>query len=133
MKRPSIRGLKTKALRVDPVGLAEFREELQASPEWAKYAKASESELVTIAVILASIYIRPEVVSMTVSDFNHIVDEAVRNAISGVATALGGVAQMNQDHVISVTRPQSDSIETFQAKPVKPKSTPLVHYWFTNG
>ena len=127
MKRPNIRGLKTKAIRVDPKGLVEFRERLKASPEWAQYAEASESELVTISVILASIYIQPEVYAMTLADFNHIVDEAVRNAIGGVATALGGVAQMNPDKSISVTKPESDSIETLAPTPVKPRRTLMIH------
>ena len=34
MKRPNIRGLKTKAIRVDPIELAEFRKRLKANPEW---------------------------------------------------------------------------------------------------
>ena len=38
MKRPSIRGLKTKAIRIDPKGLAEFRERLKANPSWVEYA-----------------------------------------------------------------------------------------------
>ena len=88
MKRPNIRGLKTKAIRVDPIELAEFRKRLKANPEWAQYAESSESELVTISVLLASIYIRPEVVAMTISDFNHIVDEAVRINIAEVAKLL---------------------------------------------
>ena len=127
MKRPNIRGLKTKAIRVDPVGLADFRKRLEASPEWSEYAEASESELVTIAVILASIYIRPEVVAMTLADINQLVDEAVRINIAEVALALGGVAQMGPDKTISVTRPESDSIETFEAKPVKPRRRPMIN------
>ena len=80
-------------------------------------------------MLLASIYIRPEVVAMTISDFNHIVDEAVRINIAEVAKLLGGVAQLDGNKSISVTKPGADSIETFQAKPVavKPRRTPMVH------
>ena len=55
-RRPVIRGQKTKSLRVDPKGLAEFREELKGNPEWAEYAEASESELVVLATMFARIY-----------------------------------------------------------------------------
>ena len=123
---PKIRGQKSKTIRVDPVGLADFRKRLKDSPDWAAYAEASESELHTIAVILASIHIRPEVYVMTLADINHLIDEAVRINIGNVARALGGVAQMNSDKTISVTRPESDSVETFPAKPVQPRRTPMV-------
>ena len=123
---PRIRRKKSKTIRVDPVGLAEFRKGLKANPQWAKYAQAPDSELHTMAVILASIYIRPEVVSMTMADFTHIIDEAVRINIAEVALALGGVAQMGPNKTISVTRPGADSIETFPAKVVKPRHKPIV-------
>ena len=127
MKLPKIRGTKTKPVRVDPDELKEFSQRLRACPEWAAYADASQGELITIAVILASLYIRPEVYAITLADINHIVDEAVRNAIGGVATALGGVAQLNPDKSIRVTKPESDSITTLDAKPVQPKRTPVIH------
>ena len=123
---PKIRGQKSKTIRVDPVGLADFRKRLKDSADWSEYAKASDSELHTMAVILASIHIRPEVYVMTLADLNHLVDEAVRINIGEVARALGGVAQMNPDKSISVTRPESDSITTFEAKPVKPRRSPMV-------
>ena len=127
MKRPSIRGLKTKAIRIDPKGLAEFRERLKANPSWVEYAEVSESDLITLAVVLASLHIRPELISMTMADIHQLVDEAVRINIARVAQALGGVAQMGPGRKISVTRPESDSINTFEAEPVKPKSTPLIN------
>ena len=118
MKRPTIRGLKTKAIRIDPVGLAEFREELKGDPTWSDYAKASESELITLAVVFARIHIRPDMYVLTLDAVNTMMDEAVRINIAEVALALGGVAQMGPDNTISVTRPEADSIETFKAKPV---------------
>ena len=126
MKRPNIRGLKTKAIRVDPAGLAEFREELKADPDWAMYAGVSESELVTLAVVFSRIYIRPEVITMTVSDYNHLIDEAVRINIAEVALALGGVAQMGPNKTISVTRPGADSIESFPTKVVEARPKPIL-------
>ena len=76
----------------------------------------TDSELVRVALIFGRLHVLPDVYVLRLADVNHIVGEAVRNAISGVATALGGVAQMNQDNTISVTKPESASIETFQAK-----------------
>ena len=127
MKRPNMRGLKTKAIRIDPIGLAEFREELKGDPDWAVYAEASESELVTLAVTFARIQIRPDVHVLTTNDINHVVDEAVRINIAEVALALGGVAQMGPNKTISVMRPGSDSVETFKAKPVEVRRPPMVN------
>ena len=126
MKRPNIRGLKTKAIRIDPIGLAELREALKGDPDWGEYARASESELITLAVTIARVHLRPDVHVMTTGDVNHLVDEAVRINIAEVATALGGVAQMGPDKTISVTRPGADTIETFDTKVVKPRRTPTV-------
>ena len=127
MKRPSIRGLKTKAIRIDPKGLADFRKSLKANPSWAEYAEVSESDLVTLAVVLASLHIRPELISMTLADIQQLVSDSVRSAIGGVAQALGGVAQLGPGTTIFITRPESDSIETFEAKPVKPRPSTLIN------
>ena len=127
MKRPSIRGLKTKAIRIDPKGLAEFRERLKANPSWVEYAEVSESDLITLAVVLASLHIRPELISMTLADIQQLVDDSVRSAIGGVAKALGGVAQMGPGRTIFITRPEADSIETFEAEPVKPRPSTLIN------
>ena len=116
---PKIRGRKIKSIRVDPSDLALLREELKANPKWAEYGLASESELVRIAIIFARIHIQPDVYVMTLDSVNQIVEEAIRFNIGEVARALGGVAQMNPDKTISVTRPGADSIETFKAKPPK--------------
>ena len=126
-RQPVSRGQKTKAIRIDPTGLAEFREELKANSAWAHYAEAPDSELVRIAIMFGRLHMQPDIFMLTTDAVQTLVDEAVRNSISGVATALGGVAQMNQDHVISVTKPQSDSIETFKAKPVAPRRTVLIN------
>ena len=114
---PKIRGRKIKSIRVDPSDLKLLRKELKASPEWAEYAKASDSELVRLAVIFARIHIKPDVYVLTLDSVNQLVDEAIRVNIGEVAQALGGVAQMNPDKTISVTRPEADSITTFKAKP----------------
>ena len=127
MKRPNIRGLKTKAIRIDPIGLALFREELKGDPEWAEYAEVSESELVTLAVTFARVQIRPDVYVMTLESVNSLVDEAIRINIGEVARALGGVAQLNPDKTISVTRPEADGINTFKAKPVTVRRPPMIH------
>ena len=127
MKRPNIRGLKTKAIRIDPSGLAEFREELIRDPEWAEYAKASESELVTLAVLFGRIHIQPEVYVLTLDAVNTLVDEAIRLNIGEVARALGGVAQMNPDKTITVARPESESTQTFTAKPPTIRRPTMVH------
>ena len=124
---PKIMGKKNKSIRVDPSQLAAFREELKDDPEWSSYATATDSELVRVALIFGRLHVLPDVYVLRLADVNHIVGEAVRNAISGVATALGGVAQMNQDNTISVTKPESASIETFQAKPVRPKRIPTIN------
>ncbi len=126
-RRPNIRGQKTKAIRIDPIGLALFREELKGDPEWDEYAEASESELVTLAVIFARIHIQPEVYVLTLDSVNTLVDEAIRLNIGEVARALGGVAQLNPDKTITVARPESESTQTFKAKPPKPQKPKFIH------
>ena len=116
-RRPTIRGKKTKAIRIDPAELALFREELKGDPEWEEYAEASESELVTLAVIFGRIHIQPDVHTLTTEAVQTLVDEVIRLNIVEVARALGGVAQMNPDKTITVGRVDGDSIETFKAKP----------------
>ena len=116
---PKIRGRKIKSIRVDPSDLKLLRKELKANKEWAQYAEGSDSEMVRIAVIFARIHIQPDVYVMTLDSVNQLVEEAIRFNIGEVARALGGVAQMNPDKTISVTRPGADSIETFKAKPPK--------------
>ena len=117
-RRPVSRGQKTKAIRIDPTGLAEFRKELKASSEWAHYAEAPDSELVRIAIMFGRLHMQPDVFMLTTLAVATLVDEAVRINIGEVARALGGVAQMDRDGTISVTRPESDSIKTFKAKPL---------------
>ena len=115
---PKIRGKKTKAIRVEESNLASLREELKASKEWAHYADAADSELVRLAVMLARLHMQPDVFMLTTDAVQTLVNEAVRLNIAEVARMLGGVAQMGRDGWISVTRPESDSIGTIQAKPV---------------
>ena len=124
---PKIRGRKIKSIRVDPSDLKLLRKELKANPEWGEYAEASDSEMVRIAIIFARIHIQPEVYVLTLDAIHQLVDEAIRLNIGEVALALGGVAQMNPDKTISVRGPDSDSVETFKAKPVEPRRTPIVH------
>ena len=115
---PKIRGKVTKSIRVDPSQLADFREELKANPQWKQYAAASDSELVRIAVMFGHLHVLPNMFVLTLENVNAIVDEAVRLNIAEVALVLGGVAQMDRDKNISVTRPQANTIDTFKAKPV---------------
>ena len=124
---PKIKGRKNKSIRIDSSQLEAFRKELKGTPEWAEYATATDSEIVRIGLIFARVHMQPDVFLMTLESVNQLVDEAVRNAIGGVALALGGVAQLNPDKSISVTKPASDSVETFKAKPVKPRVTSVVH------
>ena len=58
---------------------------------------------------------------------NTLVDEAVRLNISEVARALGGVAQLNPDKTISVTRPEADSIKIFKANPPTIRRPSVLH------
>ena len=116
-RRPNIRGQKSKSIRIDPAGLALFREELKGDSEWEEYAVASDSELVVLAVMFARLHVAPDVFLLTTAAVQTLVDEAIRINIGEVARALGGVAQMNPDKTISVSRPESDSVETFNAKP----------------
>ena len=126
-RQPVSRGQKTKAIRIDPTGLAEFREELKANSDWAHYAEAPDSELVRIAVMLGRVHLQPDMYVMPLETINTIVDEAVRINIAEVALVLGGVAQMDRDGMISVTRPESDSIKTFKAKPVAKNKPTFIH------
>ena len=126
-RRPNIRGQKSKTIRIDPTGIALFREELKGDPEWEEYAAASDSELVVLATMFARLHIQPDVFMLTLDAVNTLVDEAVRLNIAEVARALGGVAQLNPDKTISVTRPEADSIETFKAKPVTPLRSSVFH------
>ena len=126
-RRPRIRGQKSKSIRIDPADFALFREELKGDPEWEEYAAASDSELVVLATMFARLHIQPDVFMLTLDAVNTLVDEAVRLNIAEVARALGGVAQLNPDKTISVTRPEADSIKTFKAKPVTPLSPAVLH------
>ena len=116
-RRPNIRGQKSKSIRIDPTGLALFRAELKGDPEWEEYAAASDSELVVLAVMFGRLHVAPDVFLLTTAAVQTLVDEAIRLNIGEVARALGGVAQMNPDKTISVSRPESGSVETFNAKP----------------
>ena len=124
---PKVRGKTIKSIRVDPVQLKAFREELKGNKQWADYAQASDAELHRIAVVFARGHISPEMYVLTLEAVNQIVDEAVRNAIGSVAKVLGGVAQMNADKSITVLRPGADAAETFQAKPVAMRRPNLVN------
>ena len=126
-KPPKIRGRKTKSIRVDLSELKLLREELKDNKEWEQYAEALDSELVRLAVMFARLHMQPDVFVMTLESANQLVDEAIRINIGEVARALGGVAQMNPDKTISVTRPESDSIKTFKAKPVPIKRPTVIH------
>ena len=114
---PKIRGKKVKSIRVDPTDLELLRKDLKANPEWAEYAEASDSEIHRIAVIFARIHVDPDIHALTTEAVQTLVDEAVRLHVGAVAQLLGGVAQVNPDKSISVTRPESDSIETFRLEP----------------
>ena len=103
------------------------REELKGDPEWAEYAKASDSELVVLATVFARVHIQPDVYVLTLDAVNQLVDEAIRLNIGEVARALGGVAQMNPDKTISVARVDGDSIETFDAKPPPIRRPPMIN------
>ena len=124
---PKIRGKKTKSIRVDLSDLKKLRKELKGDPEWEEYAKALDSELVRLAFIFARIHIQPDVFVVTLDSVNTLVSEAVRLNIGEVARALGGVAQLNPDGTISVSRPESDSITTIKTDPPKIRRTPTVH------
>ena len=126
-RRPSIRGQKSKSIRIDPTGLALFREELKGDPEWEEYAAASDSELVVLATMFARLHIQPDVYVLTLDSVNTLVNEAIRLNIGEVARALGGVAQLNPDMTITVARMEGDSTETFNAKPVTPPRPSVLH------
>ena len=127
MKRPNIRGLKTKAIRIDPKGLAEFRERLKASPEWAEYGEASESELVTCATVLASLYISPDVQVLPKGGLIVLLKDSIRENIGAVARAMGGAAQLNDtDMTITVAQPERETV-TFRATPPKAPEGVTVH------
>ena len=126
-RRPRIRGQKSKSIRINPADLALFREELKGDPEWEEYAVASDSELVVLATMFARLHLQPDVFMLTTAAVNTLVDEAIRINIGEVARALGGVAQLNPDKTISVTRPEADSIKTFKAKPVAVPRPAVLH------
>ena len=105
-RQPVSRGQKTKAIRIDPTGLAEFREELKANSDWAHYAEAPDSELVRIAIMFGRLHMQPDIFMLTTEAVQTLVDEAVRINIAEVALVLGGVAQMDRGGMISVTRPR---------------------------
>ena len=127
LKPPKIRGKKTKSIRVDLSELKLLREELKDNKEWADYAEALDSELVRLAVMFARLHMQPDVFMLTTDAVQTLVNEAVQLNIGEVAAALGGVAQMNPDGTISVTRPDSDSIKTFKAKPPTKKKPTFIH------
>ena len=104
-----------------------LREELKDNKEWAEYAEALDSELVRLAVMFARLHMQPDVFMLTTDAVQTLVNEAVQLNIGEVAAALGGVAQMNPDATISVTRPDSDSIKTFKAKPPTKKKPTFIH------
>ena len=124
---PKIRGRETKSIRVEVSDLKLLREELKATKEWEQYAEAADSELVRLAVMFARLHMQPDVYVLTLETVNTLVNEAVRLNIGEVARALGGVAQMNPDETISVTRPEADSIETFKSKPVTVPRPSMLH------
>ena len=126
-RQPVSRGQKTKAIRIDPTGLAEFREDLKANSDWAHYAEAPDSELVRIAIMFGRVHVQPDMYAMNLETINKLVDEAIRINIAEVALVLGGVAQMDRDGMISVTRPESESIKTFKAKPVTKNKPTFIH------
>ena len=128
LKPPKIRGKKTKSIRVDLSELKLLREELKDNKEWADYAEALDSELVRLAIMFARLHMQPDVFMLTTDAVQTLVNEAVQLNIGEVAAALGGVAQMNPDGTISVTRPMSsDSIKTFKAKPPTKKKPTFIH------
>ena len=129
MKRlPSIRGLKSKTIRINPADLALFRKALAADREWEEYAKASESELVVLATFFGRLHLEADVFMLTTNAVQTLVNEAVSHSIAEVAGALGGVAQLKPDGTMTVARIESDSVETFQAKPLTvPRPAVVLH------
>ena len=125
-RRPVIRGQKTKSLRIDPTGLALFREELKGNPEWAEYAEASESELVVLATMFARIYISPEVQVLPKDGLMVLLKDSIRENIGDVARAMGGAAQLNDDMTITVAQPERETV-TFRATPPKAPEKVAVH------
>ena len=126
-RRPSIKGQKSKSIRIDPTGLALFREELKGDPEWEEYAAATDSELVVLMTMFARLHIQPDVFTLTSAAVQTLVDEAIRLNIGEVARALGGVAQLNPDMTITVARIEGGSTETFNAKPPTPPRPSVLH------
>ena len=126
-RRPVIRGQKTKSLRIDPTGLALFREELKGAPEWAEYAEASESELVVLATMFARLYISPDVQVLPKDGLMVLLKDSIRENIGAVARALGGAAQLNDaDMTITVAQPKRETV-TFNATPPKTPVPVAVH------
>ena len=126
-RRPKLRGHASKSIRVNPVELAALREELKGDPEWGEYAVASDSELVVLATMFARLHLQPDVFVMTQESVSTLVNEVVRLNIADVAMALGGVAQMDRDGIISVTRPESDAVKSFKWKQVTIPRPSVLH------
>ena len=126
-RRPSIRGLKSKTIRINPADIALFRAALKGDPEWGEYAAATDSELVVLATFLGRLHLEPDVFMLTTAAVQILVDEAVRISISEVAGALSGVAQLNRDRTITVARMDGDPIETFKATQVTIPRPALLH------
>ena len=124
---PKIRGKKTKSIRVEAADLKLLREELSLVKEWAHYAEAADSELVRLAVMFARLHMQPDVFVMTQESVSTLVNEVVRLNIADVAMALGGVAQMDRDGIISVTRPESDAVKSFKWKQVTVPRPAVLH------
>ena len=120
-------GRKTKLLRVDPSELKELRSALKKSAEWQEYANAPDSVLVQLGIMFARLHLEPDTFMLTLQAVNQLVNEAVQINVGEVARIMGGVAHMNPDMTISVSRPESDSVETFKAKPVKPQPAKFIH------
>ena len=126
-RRPRLRGHASKSIRVNPVDLAALREELKGDPTWGEYAVASDSELVVLATMFARLHLQPNVFVLTQESISTLVNEVVRLNIADVAMALGGVAQMDRDGIISVTRPESDAVKSFKWKQVTVPRPAVLH------
>ena len=125
--RPNIMGKKNKAIRIDPTDLDEFRQGLKADPQWAKYADCTDSELVRMAFITGGIYIQPNLVTIPLAESANMLREAMDKAVAKVAAYFGGLARMDPDGNVSISHPEWDTIETFQADPPKPRQPSLLH------
>ena len=88
-----IMGRKNKSIRIDPAELAEFRKSLQKDPKWAKYADGTDSELFRMALILAGVYVQPNMVTIPLSESCTMLREAMDKAVAKVAAYFGGLAR----------------------------------------